>query len=314
MDKYVGDLITNQRNDSRNTDTDSISDENFLRYNNYAQERLYNIISKAHRFLYVYSKDISIVAGTRAYTIPDNVLADTRIIMVEFSPDGVERNFRRIPPINDRYQLNNSTGQPRAYRRGIKQVILDRIPSVSQGTLRVHYERAMDRLDLRRGRVNGTPSGAVIDLTSATYGAPTAANEALFTADTYVCVSDNYGTPQLYNGIISSYTAGTDALTLTANVSTYLQGSYTLANLDNGYLTLGKWTTTHSLLHNICEQFIHEYVCRHVFRIDAAGDWDETDKTYKELVGEILSVYETADKDRKTIPIVDYDMMIPGYE
>lgn len=315
MDKSLETLIDAQRKDSRNNgDEESIPDAEFIRYNNYAQERLYNLIAKAHKFLYVSYKDISLVAGTRSYTVPDNVLADTRIVLVEYSPDGVERNFRRLPPTSDRYTFSNASGAPRSYRRGIRSITIDPIPNASTGTLRVHYERAMDRLDVRRAQVNGTPSGAVIDLTNATFGAPTAANEALFVKNTYVCVCDAFGTPMLYNGLISSYDAATDALTLAANVSTYLVGSYTLANLADGYLTLGKYTTTHSALHNICEEFIHEDVVRRVFKVDSSDDWNESSEHFKELAGDILSVYSTVDKDRKTIPIVDYEMMIPGYE
>lgn len=319
MQTYVGDIIQNARYDTRNADdiptsTNAVGIEtkDFLRYANYAQQRLQGRISKVYPVMFEAQQEISIVAGTAAYSINDNVYLGTRIRKVEYSWSGNAADYYPLPPSSP-YNTYNSSGRPCVYHRRDGYIVLEPIPSQSTGTIRVTYERTLDRLDVRRGRINGTPSGAVIDLTHSSYGAPSTADEALFTAGTYVCVCDHYGNPLLYNGVISSYNSSTDALTLAANVSTYLPSGGTLAGLDNGYITLGKYTTTHSKLSDEAERYLTEYTTRRIFKRESSDDSVGIDAELEPIEQELINSYKIADKDVKEIPIVDHTFFRIGY-
>jgi hypothetical protein len=167
-------------------------------------------------------------------------------------------------------------------------------------------------LDLRRGQVSGTPSSTNIDLSGGS--GVTTDNEALLVANTYVCISDAFGTPLLYNGIVSSYNSGTDVLTLTGNVEDYLVTGKTLSDLANAYLTIGKWSTTHSKLPDEAEGYFIEWVNRKLNAVDSDMSFDESDEMLDEIEKAIIASYRRADKEVKTFPINDFDLLIPGVD
>lgn len=314
MELYVGDLITAQRGDTRNKDTTAIVDSEFVNYNNYAQNMLYGIISRSYASIFTFSEDFAVTAGDDTYSVTDNIAFGTRIVMVEYSYDGQEKNFTRIKPTPNIYQRLTYPGRPKFYRRIHGAVKIEPAPEVTEGTLRIWYERGLDRLQIRQARVNGTPSSTDIDLTHSGFGAPSTDVEALFISGTKICICNSDGTPMLYNGVISSYNAGSDVLTLAANVSTYLVTGYSLANLADGYLTIGRYTSTHSKLCNEAEQYFIEFVNRCIKNRDASKQVAYTDKILQECAAMVVGGYKVPDKDLKSFPVHDWSMMIPGYE
>jgi hypothetical protein len=313
MDKYIGDIILAERHDTRNRDVDAHSDEQFLRYNQYAQDRIYALITLSYNWVFEETALITPVANQDAYDIDDNLAFGTRITNVEYSANGVDRYYPlEVTP--DRYRTLATTGRPKYYRRRHGQFVVEPTPDSTAGMFRATYERSLDALALRAGRVNGTPSGATIDLTHSVYGSPTAANEALFVGDTYICISDPYGVPLLYNGVISSYDSATDVITLAADVSTYLTEGTVLADLANGYLTIGKYTTTHSKLPNEAEAFLVEYVNRKLHNVDSSEQFEAANLLLREVTEAIVASFKFPDKARKRFPIDDFSMLIPEYD
>lgn len=312
MQTYIGDIISDQRHDTRNRDTDAHSNENILRYNQYAQNRLYALISREYSYAFEETYDVSIVANQKEYTVDDYVAFGTRITSVWYSPTGTEAAFRPLRPTPNRPDRLTTGTRPIFYRRRGETVVLEPTPTVAQGTLRIVYERSLDKLELRRGQISGTPSGTDIDLSGGS-GVSTD-DEALLVANTYVCVSDAFGTPLLYNGIVSSYNAGTDVLTLTGDVEDYLVTGKTLADLANAYLTIGKYSTTHSKLPDEAEGYFIEWVNRKLNSVDSDIQFDESDEMLEEIEQAIIASYRRADKEVKSFPINDFDLLIPGVD
>jgi len=320
MQTYVGDIIDMARRDTQNftdipttkpasTDTGSgIYTDDFLRYVNWGQQRLLGKILKKYPFAFHSRKEISLVASQQAYDVDDNLYLGTKIVKVELSRTGNAKDYYRIPPAHP-YFPNNREGWPCAYVRMNGQVLLEPTPSTATGTMRVTFQRALDRLDLRRALVDGTPATTDIVLDTVAGGAITALEESYITAARYVCVNDADGIPMLYNGLVASYNGGTDTLTLAANVSTYLETGYALADLDAGYLTIGKYTTTHSKLVEDAERYLVEYTNRRMFKREVKDS--TTDLT--EIEDEIVANYRVPDMDIKEIPISDYDHMLYPY-
>jgi hypothetical protein len=313
MDKYIGDIILAERHDTRNRDTDAHSDEQFLRYNQYAQDRIYALITLSHNWVFEETILITPVVGEDTYEINDNLAFGTRITNVEYSLNGTDR-FYPLEVTPNRYRTLATAGRPIYYRRRHGKIVVEPTPDNTNGVFRVTYERSLDTLALRAGRVNGTPSGTTIDLTHSTYGAPTTENEALLVEDAYICISDSYGNPLLYNGVISSYNAGTDVITLAANVSSYLTEGTVLADLADGYLTIGKYTTTHSKLPNEAEAFLVEYVNRKLHNVDSSEQFEAANVLLREVTEAIVASFKFPDKARKRFPIEDSQMLIPEYD
>lgn len=318
MQKYIGDIIDGIRRDTLNADDIptttnlvGIETKDFLRQANYAQQKLQSKISMISHEVFEQTQEISVVAGQAAYSISDNVFIGTRIRSVRYSRSGTTADYRRLLPKTP-YDTYSNTGWPTRYHRRNGQIILEPTPDVSGGKIEVVYERSLDNLDLRRGRVDGTPSGAIIDLSHAS-GSPSADDEALFVENAYVCISDAFGTPMLYNGVISSYNAGTDTLTLVADVSTYLVSGFALADLANGYLTLGKWSTTHSSLPDECERYITAYVNKAIFKRESSDKTGGEDADLNDILQDIVSSFKIPDKDVKPIPILDFTMFDLSY-
>ncbi len=318
MDRSLSAIIEDERADTRNGDTDSIPDRDFVKYNQYAQDRLVSLISAAHNWVFLETVDIAVTANTTLYSLNRNVLFGTRIVQVEYSYDGAERNFVRLMPTPNRYQRLVTPGRPVYYRRRNGQVEIEPPPAVTQGTLRVTYERQRDRVDIKRGKVNGTPASATITLTDPFTGGNLSTETQLLvnSADQlfqrYVCISNLDGTRLLTNGIISSFTATT--IVLAANVSTYLETGVVLADLANMMLTIGKYSSTHSELPNECERYLTEYTNRRVMNRDSNADWDQVDAELAAIELDIVQSFKLPDKDIKHIPISDWAIMIPGYE
>lgn len=318
------DIISGIRRDTLNADdvptsTNAVGVEtkDFVRHANYAQQMLQSRISKVVRSAFLAVAEIDIVADQAEYTIPDNVFLGTRIFSVRYSRTGDTADYLRLEPRNP-YDTYSGGGAPTSYFRRNGKVVLQPIPAEASGSIEVVYERTLDRMDIRRGRVNGTPSGTTIDLTHSSFGSPDSEAETLLAIPgTYVCVSDVDGNVMLRNAVISSYNSGTDAITTAASVSTYLVGSYTLSSLADGYLTIGKYTSTHSGLDDVCEPFITSYVAEKIFKREASGIVVDETEDRKEMLQDIISAYKQADKDVYRIPILDYewlDMSFDGWD
>lgn len=307
MDIYLGDLITGQRHDTRNVDTEAHSNDQFVRYNNYAQSRLFGLITLSHNWLFEETIEADIVANQDTYEVNDNLSFGTRITNVEYSRTGLSSGYTPMEVTPDRYQTLTGGKYPVYWRRRHGKVVIEPSPTVAQGKLRITYERALDRLALRTAQINGTPSGTSIALDNID-----SALEAQITANAFICISDINGTPLLYNGVVSSYSSPN--ITLTANVSEYLQTGVALADLDNAFLTVGKYTTTHSKLPNEAEGFFNEWVNAKLHNIDSSDQFNETSELVRNIRDTMVAALKMPDKARKVFPVVDEDLMIPGFE
>lgn len=314
MDKYIGDMLTEVGRDSRNDGYTQISEEDALRYANYAQEMLQSKIAKKYPDIFLVTEEQLIVANQKSYTPTGNLYKGCRIRRVRYNQSTTdERSWYRLKPISA-YEVEYArTGYPKSYYRENGSVIIHPFPDTATGRIEIQFEKQINKLDLRRAQVNGTPSGAIIDLTSSSFGAPTAATEARFVKNTYVSVVDAFGTPLMRNGLISSYDAASDALTLAANVSTYLLTGVTLAALADGYLVIGKWASTHSELSNDCERYVAEYTTQRLYKRDSSNDAGIITDEMKEMEKDIVDGYKIPDKDPKPLPIFDRELLVYGY-
>lgn len=315
MQIYIGDIITDCRDDSNNgddipssTSITGITDEAFLRYARWAQERLQGLITKVYPYAFLVQKEIDIQADVRDYSIPDNIYLGTKIVLVEFSPTGEVKDYFRLPPANF-YDPISFGGVPYRYTRLNGQVSLQPTPSQSTGKIRVTFVRALNRVDIRRGTVDARTINGSNQLTALSID-PTGVNSARIAANTHLCVSDSYGNVTAYNIPYSSYNAGTGDFTLVGTPT--LPASETIA--VGSFITLGKYTATHSSLPDDCARYMTEYMTRRIGKRERNSSVPEIDVELRDMEKEIVASFKVADNDIKYIPIINHDIMFTGYD
>ena len=309
MDKYIGELISAQRLDTRNQDIEAIEDSDLLRYNQYAQDRIYGLIALDYNWVFERQIEIDIVANQKVYPINDNLAFGTRIVSVEYRHTPTSRYFP-VPPTPDRYtEMQGGYLKPIYYRRRHGDVVIEPTPSQASGNLRVTYERGLDRLALRSARVLSVP-----DVDKILLNAPTTATEASFTNGALVCFTDLNGNPIAYNCEVSSYDVTTDIITFANSLDNYLVEGYDSTDLVDSFLTLGRYTTTHSPLPNEAEGFFIEWVNRKLHNVESSDQFDATNLLLKEIKDTIVAAFKRPDKDRKTFPVHDWKILISNYD
>lgn len=303
MIRYVGDLIDEIRRDAENEDTDSISTEDFLRYMNYGQTILQGALLAAKSTIFRETQDINLIAGQAEYQIDDKVWLDESLVDVKVTISSDAKDLYEIREISDS-RRNYNSGSPRAYSRRSGKIILSPIPSTSQGFLRVIYERELDRLDIRRGVVEGitVASGIITTNTIDLSAASDDSDRIGAVSDKYICLCDKDGVVKARNIPYTGYNAGTG---LFAHPAHTLRTGETAVIGD--YVTIGKYTTTHltKLSSVLVEKYLQLYTALKIFRRDSSNDAAEALSEVKEAKQEIIEAYQGVNQDEGEIQIDD---------
>lgn len=288
------------RNEANPDGTKAIVDESFLQALNDAQDRLQALISsqKITQKLFVGETIISLVAGTESYAIPDRLFLNKGIHQVEFSADGGLGNYTMLEKIATFNRDTNSSEYPVGYSVRGGLIYVTPIPSSSSGRLRVLYERSLDDLDIRRGKVSSvaglsstTFTSLVVDSTADETSTPN-----LSTID-YVCIVSVDGERKAFNIPVLSYDTGTNTLTPRAGF-TFAKDGDTIEAGD--YIVFGKYRTTHSQLPDDAEQYLIHYAARAHLGRDSSEDIASEDGMLQEMEKSILKgvVSQTGEIER----------------
>jgi len=276
--------------------TEGLSQNVFLELMNDAQEHLQSRIIKVWPNLFIEYVEIDTVQQQEEYEMPIELAFNSKIITVQYTPNGDRQYYR---PLDKRSVLERRGvyGYPHGYMRIGTKLYLHPIPDSALGKLRVAYYRRLDRLDVPRATVNGTPSAATITVTGL--------DAFQLSQDRYVCVSDLDGKVLLRNGKVSSSTPTT--IVLAANVSTYLESGVALADLASCHVTIGKNTTTYSKLSSECERFLKVYTQHRIMNVNESSSAPLEDKELSKILLDITANMADEDGDVTPIYIHDYD-------
>jgi hypothetical protein len=151
----------------------------------------------------------------------------------------------------------------------------------------------LDNLCTRRG-VIASKTSTTITL-SASSASLTRDDQALGAAE-YICISDRFGVVKDYNVIASSYVSGTGVITIP---------SQTLSGGAGDYVTVGRYTTTHSKLNEHCERYIRVYASKRMLSKDSSVDIISEDEELRTIEAEIIESYSNITEDPVDVPIID---------
>lgn len=299
LDKLI--TLARERTNNTNYGTRSgISQNLAVQFANDAQDHLQSAIVAQHPQEFTVEQEIQVTSAQETYSIDDNVFGGGKIITIWYSPTGQQRDYYRLKPRTMFERQQQEGNDPLFYIRASGLIYLNPIPRNSSGKIKVSYYRELDWVDVVRGTVNGTPSGAVIAAQNQITPDDIGSTE-------YLCISDKHGNVMLYNGEISSYASNN--ITLAANVSTYLVDGYALADLASGKITLGKYSTTHSKLQDICERYLLVYLQKRLLNKQASNSSIVELDELKTIEADILVSFGQPTEDIYQIPVIDSEVM-----
>lgn len=314
--RYIGDLLTQVRERSHNQEytigsgTSSIEDvvegvgnQQLIEFVNEGQTHIQSAIINAHPVEFVVSKEINIVPNQEEYSIPDNVFVNNRLVSVQYTSTGNAIDYYRLPPRPLRDRFTDITSHPSWYIRRSGKILLNPIPTTGVGKIRVEYYREADRLALRAGKISAiTDNGTISALTVGT--SDDLPNLISNIGDKYLCICDKDGNVKEYNVAYTSYNNGTGVF---SGISHARTGTETITTDD--YITVGKYTTTHSVLPINCERFLISYGTLMALKLDSSADWQDELAVMQSIKADIIDSFGDMDEDVKDFPVLDSEIL-----
>jgi hypothetical protein len=180
---------------------------------------------------------------------------------------------------------------------------LNPIPTTGVGKIRVEYYREADRLALRAGKISAiTDNGTISALTVGT--SDDLPNLISNIGDKYLCICDKDGNVKEYNVAYTSYNDGTGVF---SGISHTRTGTETITTDD--YITVGKYTTTHSVLPINCERFLISYGTLMALKLDSSADWQDELAVMQSIKADIIDSFGDMDEDVKDFPVLDSEIL-----
>lgn len=310
--RRVDQLITQARLVSRNTansdGTFGIPDNEILQYLNDAQDKLQNLISAKKNISKIFNTQqiIPVVGNQEAYSIPDRVLMNKQIDMVEFSADSTIGNYVRLEKLNFFNRDTNTTTYPWGYFKRGGQIFLQPTPATTAGSIRVTYERDLDDLDIPRASISVITGGTSTQFTTITLGTPADSYESTtpgFSNAQYISIVDAFGVRKCFNILVGSYDTGTNILTPSPSPFIYSSADSALATTD--IVVFGKYTTTFSQLPDSCERYLIHSAAADLFAKDSSADYTKQADLVASIEDDILRALAAQTSEVQYVPQQD---------
>ncbi len=300
-------LLDEAKSSTENTESTAdtgVPDSEYLRAFNDAQVKIHSAILLQNPRILIKEKLITGVANIEALDLPSDVFGTTRIVKVEYSVTGNERDYYKLDSAVTEERQTGGQGMPSYYIRQSQQLLIQPAPTTA-GVFRVTYEKVLPKLDLRRGRVLTvvlTSTGItslVLDPTISTSDDITVMNRA-----EYLCVVSKLGVIKMKNIPITEVNSSTGEVT----VETFsFEDGETIAVGD--YVVAGAFVTTHSELPDICERYLLAFANWRILKRDSSNDSSEAGQELSDILADILATYARSDKEVHSVPIIDTEFM-----
>lgn len=287
------------------TENTGIQDEELIQNLNDAQVECQSAISREHPNLFQHEKLIDIVAGQEAYPIPPDCFLGTKVDMVEFSASGDTNDYS---PLRQGRLPERTSGtayiSPLFYIRRSTDVLVQPSPGTNRGKLRLTYQKALPKLDKRRGRVASVTLGANT-ITSLILDTTQEIQESALEEELYITVANSDGVIQMKGIKITDVDANTG--TVTIDSSFVFEDGETISVGD--YVFRGKESTDVSQLPEVCERYLIQFEVWKMLKRDSSQDSAEADQEIKDLLASIVGCFAEPDGDVQTIPLLDTQYM-----
>lgn len=305
MIRRVDQLIDTSRQATENTqftETAGLQDSEFIQYLNDAQDEIHAIINNTFPNILMKDKEITLVSNQEGYDLPKDVYLGTRIDLVEFSYSGNQQNYYPLKKGSMKERLNGVPGNPSFYIRRSNQVLIQPRPQ-SSGKIRITYQYAIPRLDVRRGQtISPTAVDPVTKTITALYLDPLQVIEDQeLLSQNYITVIDKNGIVKMRSIPITSINTTTGQVTV--DPSFIFEDGETIGVGD--YVCKGEFSTTNSQLPDICERFLLEYCNTRILMRDSNTDQEAIAAIMSKAQDTITKAFAEPDSDPGYVAILD---------
>lgn len=285
--EHLGEQANNRRSDV--TSTSGVSDNEILQYLTQAQRYIQSQVLRqvGHTNFFDTTTTASVVGGQKNYTLPSDCYFGHKVRRVRYTSTNQAADYCDIYPVGStRFTEDFTATSPTGYAVGNGTLVLTAVPTSSQGTLQITYPRRLDRLDIRRGKIAAVVTDAgnysTIELED---DDDLDSTEITKYIGDYLCVNSILGVVNYYNAQIADYDAGTRIVTLTGADT----DDGTIA--AGGYITLGRYSTTHSKLPDECEDYLINFADWKLKKGDSSEDASEANAEMVMLMDDIIAQF-----------------------
>lgn len=300
MIRYVGDLIAASRRQTDNerfSATEGLSQEELLQYMNDAQDFLQAEISNRYVNLFDTDYEVSIVANQEAYALPANAYSSGKIAYVEYSETGQVRDYLKVELMSPQKRYSSPCAGIYGYWIRGNSLMLIPPQQAAVGKLRITYEKDLDNLDLRRGKVESMVyNGSVLE--RIVLAEDDILDETALGNDHWFCFSDRDGLVKDYN-VEGTYDSALNSIAVSLTAPSLAIGDY---------VTVGKYSATHCPLPRNCERFFIEYCSQAMMDRDNVKLSPAANARIQTIVSSLLETFSSNNHDSRRFGDVDYWM------
>jgi hypothetical protein len=281
-------LINQVRQSTDNKDTNGIPDSEIVGYFNDAQRHITALIFKANPYADLFKVQIELPAvSSGEYTIPDDCFSTNAISMVEarFADTSNNKGYSRIKPISES-EFSYIFGY---FTRDNKILISGQNDVAQLQNVRITYFKQLPTLDIRQAKVMSVTSGTSILLSQEPTG--------LFLMDDHCCTVDTQGAQVVSN------------IYFTNNSGSILFTADTTGVTNTQYIVAGKNSCNKSLLPDVCESYLLDYVKQRIYTRNNYEDAGKQSYFTEEQKDQIISIFAKNKKDDETIPVTDVEFL-----
>jgi hypothetical protein len=257
------------------------SDEKFILWANKGLDQFQAAIDGVRPRAFSTSKKIT-VDGGEYYNLPSNIIIENLVHEIAWKEQDTVGDWLILDPMMRPGQSEG--GEPETVLVEGNKFYPNPIPT--NGYFRVRYEAKLDRVDIRRGKIETANANFEwVDLVADTFD-----DTALSNAETdlsVVCVSDKYGNVTVRNLPIDSWDSSSRRLAFSSDFSA--DTGETIA--AGSYITIGADTTTHPKLMPILRSCLLEYLKLCAQLTTSKTSSAATDREVAKLLGVVMDLY-----------------------
>lgn len=292
---YIGTLIREAREISlfkNYGEGYGFPDEKFVLWANKGLEQFQAAIAGVRPRAFSATKKIT-VDGSESYDLPSNILVENYVHEVAWKEQDTVGDWIILDPVfRPPY---SSGGEPETVLIEGNKLYPNPIPT--NGYIRVRYEAKLDRVDIRRGKIETANANFEwVDLVADSFD-----DTALSYAKTelsVVCVSDKYGNVTVRNLPVTDWDSSSRRLTFGSDFSA--DSGETIA--ASSYITIGADTTTHPKLHPLLRSTLLEYLKLHAQFTTSKTSAVATDREVAKLLGVVMDLYSQLPELSNEVP------------
>lgn len=305
-------LVREARDKSGNQnygDTQGVPQRVMVSAANAAQDRLYSLMLQRRPSLFVKQAFIDTVSNQAEYDVPSDTFLSHRIVSIEHTPNG---NAQLYYPLNQRTPRTQVSlpGMPESYFLRNKKIILSPYPMTGYTSgLRINYQFTVPRLDIRRAKidqVSGDINTTELVLVDDAWITEETENDLVNNWVDYLSFVSPQGVYDAtdQNRAFVSYDPSTKIL--------FVEGVISPGMTPGNFVVFSRGgidTTTHSVLPDVCERYISEYMTLRIQMSDTSSEAAVTSPLLQAIEREILDSIEQLEEDLFAITILDSSML-----